>query len=89
MLLSGVAGMRLGLSLVAPGPRTRLTALRTAARESLPIITGAALMLLIAAGLEAFWSPRRLPPNLKYGVGASLWLLVATWFGVAGRVSGD
>lgn len=89
MLLSGVAGMRLGLALVAPGPRTRLAALRAAARESLPMIAGAALMLVIAAGIEAFWSPRRLPHALKYGVGAGLWLLVATWLGVAGRVSGD
>ena len=89
MLLSGVAGMRLGLALVAPGPRTRLAALRAAARESLPTIAGAALMLVIAAGIEAFWSPRRLPAALKFGVGASLWLLVATWLGVAGRVSGD
>lgn len=89
MLLSGVAGMRLGLALVAPGPRTRLAALRAAARESLPMIAGAALMLVIAAGIEAFWSPRRLPQALKYGVGASLWLFVATWLGIAGRVSGD
>jgi uncharacterized membrane protein SpoIIM required for sporulation len=89
MLLSGVAGMRLGLAIVAPGARTRLAALRAAARESLPIISGAALMLLIAAGIEAFWSPRRLAPELKYGVGASLWALVATWLGVSGRVSGD
>jgi uncharacterized membrane protein SpoIIM required for sporulation len=89
MLLSGVAGMRLGLALVAPGPRTRLAALRAAARESLPIIAGAALMLVIAASIEAFWSPRRLPAELKYAVGASLWGLVATWLAVAGRVSGD
>jgi len=89
MLLAGVAGMRLGLALVAPGPRTRLAALRAAAHESLPMIAGAALMLLIAAGIEAFWSPRRLAYGLKFGVGAALWLFVATWLGVAGRVSGD
>lgn len=89
MLLSGVAGMRLGLALVAPGARTRLAALRAAARESLPIIAGAALMLGVAAGIEAFWSPRLLPPGVKYGVGAGLWALVAAWLGFAGRVSGS
>ncbi|HTO54525.1 MAG TPA: stage II sporulation protein M [Myxococcota bacterium] len=89
MLLSGVAGMRLGLAIVAPGPRTRLVALRSAAQQSLPIVTGCTLMLVIAASIEAFWSPRLLPPPLKYGAGATLWLLVAAWLGLAGRVSGD
>ncbi len=89
ILLSGVAGMRLGLSLVAPGSRSRLAALRDSAQRSLPIIAGAALMLLIAAAIEAFWSPRQLPAGVKYGVGASLWLVVAAWLGAAGRVSGD
>ena len=58
MLLAGVAGMRLGLALVAPGARTRLAALRDAAQRSLPILAGAGLMLVVAAGIEAFWSPR-------------------------------
>ncbi len=89
MLLSGVAGMRLGLAIVAPGARTRLASLREAASESLPIVAGAALMLTIAAGIEAFWSPRLLPAAVKYAVGAGLWILVAAWLGVAGRVSGD
>jgi uncharacterized membrane protein SpoIIM required for sporulation len=89
ILLSGVAGMRLGLALLAPGAQTRLSALRAAAQRSLPIITGAALMLTIAAGLEAFWSPRVLPVTVKYSAGASLWLVVALWLGLAGRSSGD
>jgi uncharacterized membrane protein SpoIIM required for sporulation len=89
MLLSGVAGMRLGLAIVAPGAHTRLAALRAAARESLPIVAGAALMLVIAACIEAFWSPRLFPAGVKYGVGAGLWALVAGWLGLAGRVSGS
>ena len=89
ILLSGVAGMRLGLAVLAPGPRSRVAALRAAALSSLPIIAGAALMLVIAAGIEAFWSPRRLPAELKYAVGAALWLLVALWLGTAGRSRAD
>lgn len=85
ILLSGVAGMRLGLAVLAPGPRSRIAALRAAALSSLPIIAGAALMLLLAAGIEAFWSPRSIPSEVKYAVGAALWLLVALWLGAAGR----
>jgi uncharacterized membrane protein SpoIIM required for sporulation len=89
MLLAGAAGMRLGLALVAPGPRTRLSAVRAAAGQSLPIISGAALMLVIAAGIEAFWSPRVLPLALKLSVGGALWTLVALWLSLAGRAHGD
>jgi len=89
ILLSGVAGMRLGLAVLAPGPRSRVSALRAAARSSLPITAGTALMLLIAAGIEAFWSPRHVPAEVKYAVGALLWLLVALWLGAAGRSRAD
>ena len=85
ILLSGVAGMRLGLAVLAPGPRSRVAALRAAGLSSLPILAGAALMLVIAAGIEAFWSPRNIPEEVKYAVGAGLWLLVALWLGSAGR----
>ena len=89
ILLSGVAGMRLGLAVLAPGPRSRVAAMRVAALSSLPIVAGAAVMLLIAAGIEAFWSPRLLPRPLKYAVGAGLWGLVAFWLGAAGRSRAD
>jgi uncharacterized membrane protein SpoIIM required for sporulation len=89
MLLAGAAGMRLGLALVSPGAHTRLSAVRTAAAQSLPIIAGAALMLVVAAGIEAFWSPRLLPRALKLSVGGVLWALVALWLSLAGRGRGD
>jgi uncharacterized membrane protein SpoIIM required for sporulation len=89
ILLAGTSGMRLGLAVLAPGPRSRVAALRAAAHSSLPIIAGAALMLVIAAGIEAFWSPRALPAQVKYIVGAALWVLVALWLGTAGRSRAD
>jgi uncharacterized membrane protein SpoIIM required for sporulation len=85
ILLAGVAGMRLGLAALAPGARTRVGALRDAARASLPVIAGAAAMLVVAAAVEAFWSPRILPPSVKFAVGAVLWLGVGLWLGLAGR----
>jgi uncharacterized membrane protein SpoIIM required for sporulation len=81
--------MRMGLSLVAPGRRSRLQALRDGARRALPIVYGAGGMLLVAAGIEAFWSPRILPLEIKYGVGAGLWALVFGYLLLAGRVRAD
>jgi len=89
ILFSGVAGMRLGLALVAPGPRSRLQALRDASQRALPLVYGAGGMLVIAALIEAFWSPRPLPPELKYSVGAVLWALVALYLLFAGRRRAD
>ncbi len=42
------------------------------AREALPLVIGAACMLVLAAGIEAFWSPRtEIPPPVKYAVGGA------------------
>ena len=49
-------------------------------------MVGLAGMLLLAAAVEAFWSPRTfLPPPVKYAVGGALWLLLLLYFGFAGR----
>jgi uncharacterized membrane protein SpoIIM required for sporulation len=84
--LSGAAGLKLGYALLAPGLRRRTVALRAAAAEAVPLVVGLAAMLLIAAAIEAFWSPRTfLPPVVKYAVGGMLWLLLFLYFGFAGR----
>jgi len=84
--LCGAAGLRLGYGLVAPGRLRRTDALRLAAREALPLVIGAACMLVLAAAIEAFWSPRtEIPPSVKYTVGGVLWLVTLAYFGFMGR----
>lgn len=84
--LAGGAGLRLGLALVAPGRRTRRAALVHAARPAVRIIIGAALMFLVAAFVEAFWSPHPyLPREAKWAIGATLWVLVLGYLVLAGR----
>ena len=84
--LSGAAGLKLGFALLAPGRLRRAATLRAAAAQAVPLVVGLAGMLLIAAGIEAFWSPRTfLPPVAKYAVGAMLWLLLLLYFAFAGR----
>lgn len=88
--LSGAAGLKLGYALVAPGHRTRPAALRAAAVEAMPIVVGLAGMLFVAAGIEAFWSPRtEVPPPIKYAVAALLWTLVLAYFAFVGRRRGS
>ena len=77
IVFSGAAGLRLGYTILNPGPYTRLNALREAGRDVVPMLYGIVLMLIIAAFLEAFWSSSAtLPISVKYSVGALLWALV-------------
>ncbi len=86
IVLSGAAGMRLGHALVSPGRHTRKQSLVLAARESMVIIYGVAVMLLIAAAIEAFWSSARwLPLPLKYSVAAGCWIAVLSYLTLQGR----
>jgi uncharacterized membrane protein SpoIIM required for sporulation len=86
IVLCGAAGLRLGYSLIAPGRLRRVDALRVGAREALPLVIGSAGMLVLAAGIEAFWSPRtEVPAEVKYGVGIAMWLLTGAYFCLMGR----
>lgn len=88
IMLAGAVGLKLGWALIMPARRQRLHALQHAASQSIPLIYGLALMLLIAAAIEGFWSSTEaLPPLLRYCVGLSGWALLITYFTLAGRVT--
>lgn len=89
IVISGAAGLKLGFALLAPGRRTRTQALREAAHDALVLVAGSGGMLLVAAGIEAFWSASRLvPAGVKYAAAVLLWGLVAAWLGLGGRRAG-
>jgi uncharacterized membrane protein SpoIIM required for sporulation len=89
IVLAGAAGLKLGAALVAPGQLSRKQALIGAARGAGGLIYGAAGMLLLAAFVEAFWSPlTEVPPQLKYGVGIALWVALGAYFLLLGRSRG-
>ena len=82
---AGGAGLMLGNAILHRGQRTLKESLLTRGLDAIKIATGAALMLVVAAIIEAFWSPAPLPATLKYVVGAGLWLLVFLYLALAGR----
>lgn len=88
IVIAGGAGLRLGLALVAPGNRRRRDALVHAGRIGARLSLGVAVMLLLAAFVEAFWSSTpSLPDWLRFGVAALLWLLVLGWLWRGGRAA--
>ena len=86
IVLSAQAGLLLGYRLFITRGLSRPASLKEAGKTALPLISGAALMLVIAASIEAFWSSRHeLPLTLRYGSGVFCWILVLFYFLLAGR----
>ena len=86
IVFSAQAGLLLGYSFFITKGLSRGASVRNAGKTALPIIAGAAIMLVIAAAIEAFWSSRHeLPLALRYGAGAAMWVLVIWYFVFAGR----
>jgi len=86
LVLATQAGLKIGWSLVAPGQRTRMRALLEETKDSMGIVYGFTGFLVIAAFLEAFWSPWPfIPPTVKYAVGTLLWASVLGYLAFAGR----
>ena len=86
IVLSAQAGLLLGYRLFFTRGLSRAASLKLAGNTALPIVAGAAIMLVIAAAIEAFWSSRHeLSLALRYGAGAAGWVLVTLYFVFAGR----
>lgn len=89
LVISGVAGLRLGAAIVAPGRRTRAEALRHAAPDCVRLVLGTAFFLFVAAFLEAFWSSAAwIGPTGKLAVGSAAWIGVGLYLAYAGRSGG-
>lgn len=81
IVLCGAGGLRIGHAVSLPGRLTRMAALELAARETSLIVFGAAVMLVIAAAIEAFWSSAPwVTPTAKYVCAGFCWILVLCFF---------
>lgn len=78
-------GLKLGWTVVDPGPRTRSRAL---AEEGRALVTGAlglALVLFVSGIVEAFVTPSGLPTWARIGIGVVVLVLFLLWVFVPGR----
>jgi uncharacterized membrane protein SpoIIM required for sporulation len=85
IVISGAAGMVMGYALVDTRGRTRFGSLRAKGKDLAHIVLGAALMLVIAALLEGFWSPSSVPAPIKWTAAGLFYALVALYLALAGR----
>lgn len=85
IVISGMAGLILGRAVVHSGEFTRWDNLRRRGLVAVKIALGAGLMLAVAALIEGFWSPLKIPSIIKYVVGTFLWVVVFLYLTFAGR----
>ncbi len=88
MVVSAMAGLKIGWGLVAPGNYSRKDALIIRSKEGVRLLFGAIFLTALAAPIEAFWSSiGTIEPSVKYTVGAISWILVFIYLFIAGRES--
>ncbi len=85
MLVVGMAGLKMGFALLAPGQLSRGDALTRAGRDGLPLLIGGACMTAMAAVVEGFWSAQPISTSTKYAVGIAFWVLHLLYFVLVGR----
>lgn len=85
IVICGAAGLLLGYSLFFPGQYRRTDSLRLMAPTALLLVLGAALMLVCAAFVEAFWSSSSFSLTVKFSVAACNWAVVILYLLLAGR----
>ncbi len=86
IILSAHAGLILGYRLFITKGLTRQASLRIAGKTAIPLITGSAILLAIAAVIEAFWSSKhQIPEVARYSAGAAGWFFLYLYFILAGR----
>jgi uncharacterized membrane protein SpoIIM required for sporulation len=81
VFVASAAGLRLGWSWIAPGPRTRMQALAQTGRATVGMAIGLAVILLISGIIEAFVTPSPLPTAVRVGIGvlAEVGFFVYVW----------
>jgi uncharacterized membrane protein SpoIIM required for sporulation len=83
--LSGAAGMKLGAAMVWTGGRSRRDAIAAVGPEVLTLALGAAAMLMVAAGIEGFWSASPVPRVVKHAFAVVQIAIVGGWLALGGR----
>jgi len=88
IVVSGVAGLKLGWALLVTEGRTRAASLAAAGPSLFRLVAGCALMLFVAAAIEGFWSASPIPWFIKIPFAGLQVVLVVLWLALGGRGAG-
>jgi uncharacterized membrane protein SpoIIM required for sporulation len=79
------AGLRLGWTMVDPGPRRRADAMAEEGRSTIVIALGLVVVLAVSGVIEAFVTPSGLPTWARIGIGVAAELVFLAYVFVVGR----
>ncbi len=79
-IISGAAGLRVGIAFAFPGPRSRLVAASEAGKDSGSAMLGVIIMLMIAGMLEGFARQLIQSTSLRYTVGGAMLVMWLCYF---------
>lgn len=85
VFVAAALGLRLGWTLIEPGPRTRAVAFAAEGRGTLSAVVGLTVVLLISGIIEAFVTPSSLPTWARICVGVVALALFIGYVAVLGR----
>jgi uncharacterized membrane protein SpoIIM required for sporulation len=77
-------GLRLGWTVIDPGPRSRRTALAEEGRAAIGMAIGLALVLFVSGAVEGFVTPSGLPTWARIGIGIAVELAFLAYVYVLG-----
>ncbi|MDT0270745.1 stage II sporulation protein M [Streptomyces sp. DSM 44915] len=78
-------GLRLGWTVIDPGPRTRASALAQEGRAALGMAVGLAVVLLVSGAIEGFVTPSGLPTWARIAIGVAAEVAFLAYVFVLGR----
>jgi uncharacterized membrane protein SpoIIM required for sporulation len=85
VFLAAATGLRLGWTIIDPGPRPRGRALAEEGRASITIALGLIVVLLVSGAIEAFVTPSPLPTWARILIGVAAEAAFLSYVIVAGR----
>ena len=85
LFVAGGVGLKLGWTVVDPGPRTRADALAEEGRSAGSVALGLALVLCVSGAIEGFVTPSGLPTWARVGIGVVVWCAFISYVVVFGR----
>lgn len=89
IFMAGGAGLLIGSALLMPGDLSRADALKTRGKSAVRLMVGVAVLLVIAAIIEAFISPAPIDRRIKYSIAAMTGISLYSYLLLAGRETGE
>jgi uncharacterized membrane protein SpoIIM required for sporulation len=85
VFVAGGTGLRLGWTMIDPGPRRRADALAAEGRSTVIIALGLVVVLAVSGAIEAFVTPSGLPTWTRVGIGVAAEVAFLSYIWVLGR----